>query len=296
MSAKYKLLILEGGGFFGLIDITFLTYLRDDYVVTDHIDSISGCSIGGIETCALMAGCTPKDIQQAFIDHGSDIFKRRSINPLDIPWYSDKGLTTAIKKFVGDKKVKDTRLAFPHTSMFVPALDMSENKLKVYDNVSGSDDERSLLDISLATSAACIYFPVRDYYGHAITDGGLREVAPVITHATGLKNKVGVEFADMDVLVICAGESIDRPKILYDDVKDWSVVDWMTKWIINDITASNRATSKFWGENMGFNSFQWFNPIKITGALDDVSQADYILTECEMYKEQFLDVWDKFMS
>lgn len=297
MSNKYKMLVLEGGGFFGLIDITFLKFLEDaGYSVCEQINSISGCSIGGIEACALMAGKKPSEIQKAFIDRGSDIFKRRNINPLSIPWYSDKGLKKAITDFVGDKTLGDTRTIYPEVSMFVPALNMTQNHMKVWDNIDKADKDRKLVDVALDTSAACIYFPVRNFNGDAMTDGGLREVAPVVTHATGVKNKLSIPFADMDVFVICAGTSIDKHVGGYDDVANWGVYDWMTKWIINDITQSNRATSKFWGENLGFNSFTWFNPINIVGSLDDVSQADYMLTECEMYKEMFLDQWDKFIN
>ena len=297
MSSKYKMLVLEGGGFFGLIDITFLKFLEDTGVdVCKQIDSISGCSIGGIEACALIAGKKPSEIQKEFINKGSDIFERRSVNPLNVPWYSDKGLKSAIEGLVGAVTLGETRAVYPHLSVFVPALNMTQNRMKVWDNIDSKDADRRLSDVALDTSAACIYFPVRDYNGDAMTDGGLREVAPVVTHATGVKSKLGIPFEDMDVFVICAGTSIDKNVGGYDEVSKWGVYDWMTKWIINDITQSNRATSKFWGEHLGFNSFTWFNPISIIGSLDDTSQADYMLTECAMYKEMFLREWEKFMS
>ena len=292
-----KLLVLEGGGYFGLIDITFLSYLGKDYDVCKHIDSISGCSIGGIETCALMAATTPYDIQEAFIRCGSKIFKRRNkFNPLSIPWYSDKGLREAVYEFTGELTIGDTKKIYPSTSMFVPALNMTKNRLKVYDNVDGKDDSYKLLDVSLDTSAACLYFPVRDSNGDAVTDGGLREVAPVVTHACGLKKHLGIPFKDMDVFVICAGNSIDKKVGGYKEVDRWNILDWAKNWIINDITASNENTSKFWGENLGFRSFEWFNPVRIKGSLDDTSKTEYLLEECEMYKGLFLDKWEKFMS
>ena len=297
MNKRYKLLVLEGGGYFGLIGITFLSYLGKDYDVCSKVDSISGCSIGGIETCALMAGNSAESIQKEFIENGSKIFERRNkLNILDIPWYSNEGLRKSIYDFVGDLTIGDTKEIYPNTSMFVPALNMTKNKLKVYDNLDGNDDDYKLLDVSLDTSAACIYFPIRNYNGDAMTDGGIREVAPVVTHATGLKKHLGINFMDMDVFVICAGNSVNRIVGRYDEVSDWGIIDWMTKWIINDITASNQNTSKFWGENLGFNSFEWFNPVRVTGSLDDTTQTDYLLEECNMYKELFLDKWEEFIN
>ena len=132
---RTKVLVLGGGGYFGLINTTFLTYLGDDYDVCLHIDSISGCSIGGIETCALMSGLSrPSDMQKAFIKHGKEIFTKRAPMgyPLNIPWYSDDGLKNVLKEVVSLKTIGDTRTEYPDTSMFVPTLNMTKNKLKVY--------------------------------------------------------------------------------------------------------------------------------------------------------------------
>ena len=293
---KVKLLVLEGGGYFGLIGTTFLSFLGKDYDICDHIDSISGCSIGGIQVCALMNGCSAHEIQQGFITKGKNIFKRRSSNILNIPWYSDEGLKNAIYDFVGDNTIGDTKKIYPNTSMFVLAMNMTQNKLKVYDNIDGKDDNYKLLDVSLDTSAAMIYFPIRNHDGDAYVDGGIREVCPVMTHAIGLKKKLGISFQDMDVFVICAGDSIAKRFGTYEQISKWNIIDWMTKFIINDITISNQNTSKFWGQNIGFNSFEWFNPVRVTGSLDDIRQTDYILEQCEMYKELFLDKWEKFIN
>jgi patatin-like phospholipase/acyl hydrolase len=58
--------------------------------------------------------------------------------------------------------------------MFVPATNMTKNSLKVFDNITGKDDEYKLLDVGLYTSAAEFYFPVLNDKGDAITDGGIR--------------------------------------------------------------------------------------------------------------------------
>lgn len=80
------------------------------------------------------------------------------------------------------------------------------------------------------------------------------------------------------------GNSINKSVGDYNTVNKWGAIDWLTKFIINDVTASNECTSKFWGENIGFHSFTWWNPIQIFGGMDDPNEAKYILSECEMYK------------
>ena len=292
-----KVLVLGGGGYFGLINTTFLSYL-DDPDLCSKLGSISGCSIGGIEACALMAGASAKEIQEAFIEHGPAIFKPMSkVNQLKIPWYSDEPLEETIKQVIGDQTIGDTKKRYPNTSLFVPTLNLSRGCMKVYDNVDGKDDNVPLLDVCLETSAACFYFPTRcNYSGDAIIDGGLREVVPVLTHTTGLKKHCGVRFEDMDVFVLGAGNDTARVYPMYMDVKDWGAMDWLMKFLLNDVTGSNESTSRFWGSQLGFHSFEWFNPVAIAGSMADVTQTKYILETCDMYRDLFMYKWEEFMT
>lgn len=299
---KYKVLINTGGGYFGLTIATFLNYLGKDYIIPKDVDCIAGTSIGGIITCALMAGCTNDKILEGFIKNGDKIFTRRWQNRLcilNIPFYDNKNLKNTIYEFVGDKTIKDTKDMFPNTSMFVPATNMTKNKLKVFDNVDGKDNKYSLLDVSLYTSAAEFYFPILNDNGDAMTDGGIRQCSPIVTTVVGVKNKLGIDFKDMDVFVFGVGQAIDTTQQgcgTYNDVKKWGVIDWITKFVVPDITNSNIYMSKFIGQNLGFNSFEFFNPIQIKGALDNVNIKEHILEQCEMYKELFLDKWTKFIE
>jgi len=60
-----------------------------------------------------------------------------------------------------------------------------------------------------------------------------------MTHAIGVKSKLGIDFKDMDVFVICAGNSINKSTGDYETINNWGAVDWLTKFIVGDITASN---------------------------------------------------------
>ena len=54
--------------------------------------------------------------------------------------------------------------------------------------------------------------------------------------------------------------------------------------------------SKFWGNNLGFHHFEIFNPVQISGNMDDVSNLEYMKTECEMYDKEFLKTWERFLN
>ena len=303
---KKKVVIFTGGGYFGVTIAAFLSYLPKDYQLAKHVDVLAGTSIGGIITCALMAGCTGEKILEGFVNEGKRIFTRRwqnKINPLSIPFYSNKALGEVVGNFVGNMTIGDATKKWEAEGykpfMFVPATNMTKNKLKVFDNADGSDFPYTLKDVSLYTSAAEFYFDVLEDKGDAITDGGIRECCPVVTTACGVNAKLGWDFKDLDVFVFGVGQSIDgidKGCGTYAEVKKWGALDWITKFVIPDVTNSNISMSQFWGEHMGFNSFRVFNPIYIRGGLDDTSTTDHILTECAMYKELFLRVWERFLK
>ena len=300
--SKHKVVIFTGGGYFGVTIAAFLSYLPETYLLPEHVDVLAGTSIGGIITCALMAGKTGKEILDGFLTHGSRIFTRRwqnKINPLSIPFYNNKVLKEVVEGFVEEKTIKDAKDEFPLCEMFVPATNMTRNKLKVFDSIDERDWSYKLSDVSMYTSAAEFYFPVLEDKGDAITDGGIRECSPIVTTACGIKDKLHWDFKDLDVFVFGVGhavDGIDKGCGTYEEVSRWGVLDWVTKFVIPDVTNSNISMSKFWGEHLGFNSFKFFNPIYIYGGMADTSVTDHILRECGMYKELFLQVWKEFLE
>ena len=297
--SKKKVLILAGGGLFGAIPVYFLSSLGKNYKFQKDIDTLAGTSIGGIESCCYAAGANPQEMLDAFMEGASKIFSKRwqaKINPLCTPTYDAVELAKFIKRFTEDKTIGDIKKIFPNLSFFVPCLNMTQNRIKVFDNVSGNDDECLLRDIALCTSAAPTYFPIINIKGDAITDGGVRENIPIVTTATGLKSKLGIKFEDMDVLVLCTGKQIDKACGPYHKVSKWNLIQWAMNFIVPDVTNSNESMSKFWGENLGFNSFEIFNPVQIKGDMDDVSNLSYMIGESKMYQGKFMETWERFLT
>lgn len=296
---KQKVLILAGGGLFGAIPVYFLSSLGKNYQFQKDIDTLAGTSIGGIESCCYAAGANPNELLEAFLQGASKIFSKKwqaKLNPLYTPTYDAIELSKFIKNFTDEKTIGDIKTLFPHLSFFVPCLNMTRNTIKVFDNVCGQDDDFLLKDIALCTSAAPTYFPVINFKCDAITDGGVRENIPIVTTATGLKSKLGIKFEDMDVFVLCTGKQIDKACGPYKKVSNWNLLDWALNFIVPDVTNSNESMSKFWGENLGFNSFEIFNPIQIKGAMDDVKNIPYIIEESKMYKGKFIEAWERFIT
>lgn len=295
---KHKVLCIAGGGIFGIIPAAFLSFLEKDFL--NNVDTLSGCSIGGILANLYASGANPQNVLNDFFSGGGDIFSKRlaaKLNPLACPTYSNEKLKEFIEKYTEDKKLCDVRKKFPNLNLIVPTLNITDNKYKVFDNIlKDEDDEVLLKDISLMTSAAPTYFPGINFKGKCIIDGGMIEVIPLLTTVTALKSKLGIEFSDMDILIVCTGTLIDKEPITYEDYENFNMLDVALKIVVPYVTLSNELATKFWGSQLGFNSFNLFNPIQIWGGMDSTENLNTILQDCEMYKTQFLRAWNKFLS
>ena len=297
--SKFKVFIIGGGGIFGTIPACFLSYLGDSYDLIGKVNSISGTSIGGILASGYISGSKPSEILEAFITNGPEIFSKslyNQVNPAAIPFYDNAPLSKFIYKFLGDKTIGDVSWKNTNCAYFVPCMNMTKNKIKVFDNIVGDDFSRTLHEVSMYTSAAIAYFPILEDNSDAITDAGILEVVPVITTVTGIKDKLGIDFKDMDVFVLCSGNAINKNFGDYKTASSWNILELAAKFIIPSLTNGNEIMSKFWGENMGFNSFVWYNPIQVYTDLDDASSIPYLLDECEMRREEFLDKWSDFVE
>lgn len=297
MKKKHKILCIAGGGIFGIIPAAFLSFL-DNFV--NEIDTLSGCSIGGILASLYAAGADQKDVLNGFTNGGSDIFSKRfaaKINPIASPTYSNENLKKFIRKYTGNKILKDVKNQYKNLNLIVPTLNLTDNQYKVFDNMCFSEDEDVRLDLlSLMTSAAPTYFDGIEYKGKCMVDGGIIEVIPLLTTVTAVKSKLGIDFCDMDVLIICTGTLIDKKPITYSEYKNYNKLDIGLKVIVPYVTLSNELATKFWANQLGFNSFNLFNPIQIWGEMDSTQNIETILQDCDMYKTNFLRTWQEFLS
>lgn len=297
---KKKVLIICGGGVFGVIPAYLLGQLPDKYQSLSGVDLISGCSIGGILAAAYAAGNSFKDVSQKFTQLADKCFTKRCIahiNPLACPTYRVDKLKEAIEEVISCfMPLKYTRCHNPDLDVVIPALNITENKYKVYDNISEQDSDELLVQIALETAAAPSYFEGIYNKGNCMIDGGLIEVAPLLTATTALKSKRGIPFKDMDILMIGVGTETDRNCLTFEKYNSLSLLGLATNVIVPYVTEANELATVFWGKNMGFNSFEYFNPCKIQGGLDDTSRIQESIKEAEKYKDIFTATYTKWLE
>ena len=294
---RKKVLIIVGGGIYGCVPAHFLAMLPEELRNLNKVDCLSGCSIGGILAAAYAAGHDFKFVDEFFQAHADDCFDRRFVarlNPLACPTYSADGLNDMLKQMLGKKTMKDTRDIYPQLDLFIPGLNLTDDKYKVFDNID--DLDAKLTTVASITSAAPSYYPGVQYQRKCYIDGGLIEVAPLLTATTALKGKRGVPFEDMDVLMLGTGRDVDDKPLSCKDYNDLGLLGLALKVVVPYATLSNELATVYWGKNMGFHSFEYFNPCTHNGQLDDTDQIPDMVKQCDKHKEEFLETYNNWLN
>lgn len=295
---RLKVLIICGGGVFGAIPAHLLGVLPSNKQTLAGVDVIAGCSVGGILAAAYAIGKPFYLIDEEFQDRAADCFKKRfnaRINPLACPTYRNDSIDAVLAEMIGEATIGDIGKFYPNLKFIVPALDLTEDKYIVFENISGKYDDLKLKDVAGYTSSAPSYYAGREYNGNCIIDGGLIEVAPLLTATTEIKHHFGVPFMQMDVLMLGTGRDIAEKPMTLKRYNDLSLLGIATDVLRPYATLGNEMATRYWGQNMGYGMFNYFNPCIIDGALDDVSLIPGLIKQTDKYKFDFARAWDEWL-
>lgn len=129
-----------------------------------------------------------------------------------------------------------------------------------------------------------------------LIDGGVIENIPCITTYTTLRSELGIEPENIDMFIIGTGNDQTINNTTVKDIEKWSYLDWLTKFLVPYVTCSNELTSVYWGAQMGFNSFCYYNPVKVKGAMDDPKIIPQLDKDTEEYMDDFRKEIDQFLN
>jgi uncharacterized protein len=209
----FKILSIDGGGIKGLYSSTILEHLESKFgPASDYFDMICGTSTGGLIALALGIKIPAIEISKIYSEKGELIFPKRSkIESIfrQTFWkgkYSDKPLQMVLQDVFKNAKVKDLR-----NLVCIPSYSVTDARPWIFKRDHGElyrDNETSLVDVALATSAAPTYFPLCEiarYDQKQFIDGGvwannptLVGVIEALTYFVGN----GRDFQSIDVLSI----------------------------------------------------------------------------------------------
>jgi len=245
---QLRVLSLDGGGVRGAYTATYLDRVAAGFAkrrgvgaldIGAAFDLIVGTSTGGIIACALAVGIPLAEIVALYKEHGPAIFPR----PLPSGYFSAVGDlhkrhealaagTESLRNALTDKlkaKTLGEIYAERGVALAIPAVELGQHRAWVFKtphlkDTNHRDDNYTLVDVCLATSAAPIYrslaavnHPDGGDGFNVFTDGGLWANNPVMV---GLVDALDLAEPEQEIQIFClgtcpmpAGEQIPRDAV-----------------------------------------------------------------------------------
>jgi len=239
----FRVLSINGGGMRGIYAASYLESLEHSFAsrrgeealdIGKAFDLIVGTSTGAIIGCGLAKGVRPTEIVKLYKDNGSKIFPQKLPSKFGFdfikqliarPGYLQQGeeaLRQALTKAFGNTTVKDIwdnrRIALAVTAVKMSNYGPCVFKTPHNSDTTGRDNECSLVDICLASSAAPLFRSLAaiDHKAHGannvFADGGLWANNPVIVAITeSLRMLQDQKRDDESVEIFCLG-SCGKPE------------------------------------------------------------------------------------
>ena len=299
MRRKLFVLAIEGGGIFCSIPAHLLGMLPTNEQNLEGVSVCCGTSGGGMLTCAYCTGKSFAEVDHAFQTRADECFTKRfaaKINPFAIPKYRTDTFDKVMDDMIGDVTAADVNSIYPGLKFIVPAIDVTNDILIPFHNITREHADVKLKDIAAYTSAAPSYFPARDYKGVAAVDAGLCDVAGVLTAVTTIKRLMRIPFCEMRCLLIGTGNDVDPNPLTLERYNSLSLLSLATDVLVPYLTMANRLSTKLFCQSLGFDYFEYFNPLQTDGELDCVKQIPSLVKAIEPYRDEFIEVWHTWLQ
>lgn len=221
MKKRFKILCIDGGGIKGLYSAQVLVELEKAHGIclSDYFDLICGTSTGGIIALGISAGIPMEKIVEFYQTHGRDIFhsawkKTGTFGSVILgirqaickSKYSQAPLRNALESVFETKTISESR-----NLLCIPAYNLTEGKPRIFKrdyDCFNKDNDKTYVDVALATSAAPTYFPIHNIKSTYYIDGGVYANNPVLVGLTEylLKWSKQEMFDGVDILSISSCE------------------------------------------------------------------------------------------
>lgn len=302
MRRLVHVLAIEGGGCAGELPARFLAQLpTNQQTLALGCDRlvITGCSVGAILAAAYASGRMFAEIEDCFQKRAKECFTKRweaKINPLACPIYRNDCIDKVMHDMIGDTTLGDVRHIFKNVDLIIGALDVTKDKPVIFTTLNHEYDNVRLVDIAGFSSCAPTYFDGREFNDSMLTDYGLIDVSAARTAVVTIKKELGVPFCNQKLLLLGAGDDFDPDVLTPKRFRSLGLIGILKHLLIPYMTRSNKIETRNNLESLGLRYFNYFNPVKTTKALDDVSQIPELAIEADKHKDEFLEAWNEWLK
>lgn len=259
---NYFLVAFAGGSIRGIFQMEIWDILTEKFPeLQKKVQLYAGTSVGGISGGSLAAGLDIQTIKSIFLDRVPVVLKQSFIRKLVGGWvmatYDVQKLIDELEKEYGNLKLRNLFTDFVCTTFILDnQVDGLKRrwKEKVYETLTGRDDEESLTRVVAMTAAAPGEFAtVADGIGSAGYDGGLFATHPILTgigQTQDKRNRGGVvPIGDVRGLLI--GTGINPGHFIKGTKHDYGKLQLVTKglipgFLIDGVTGSSIYLADKW--------------------------------------------------
>lgn len=234
--AAMRLLSIDGGGIRGIIPALVLCEVerRTGRRTHELFDMLAGTSTGGILACALTHPDDPLPAERLvdlYVDEGPRIFHRSLIKRLFSAGglvderYEDDGLLAALRRYLGDARLRDAR-----RPLLVTAYDIDGRFAFFFRSERARVDPEydfALVDVARATAAAPTYFEP-----YEVTDAAGARTYPLVDGGVYANNPGMCAYVDARAdagrvdLVASLGTGSHTRRYAYHEARWWGQLGW----------------------------------------------------------------------
>lgn len=297
---KCHILCLNGGGALAALEIHFLAMLDSSKQNLEGVDVLAGVSAGALLAAAMATGRSFGEIDTVFQKRAKECFTKRfaaKINPLACPTYRSDTMEKVLNEMIGANfTMRDVKKIYPRLNVILPSLNVSDDIYCPFHNFTHEYDNKKLVDLAMASSAAPTYFEGRDMDGRCYIDAGLIEVDPLLTATTMAKKYLGAPFLSQKVMMLGSGMDRDPSPMPPKKYNSLSLLSVATEILAEYATLSNKLFTKMCGNGLGLGYWNFWNPVEVEGKIDDTDQIPKLIELADQHRAEFLAAWDEWLS
>jgi hypothetical protein len=245
MNRPFKILCIDGGGIKGLFSAQVLAEFEEAFKTrtSEHFDLVCGTSTGGIIALGIAAGIPMSQIVDFYKNKGPKIFCQKykigafgeflyTLKQSVIKSkYSERHLRNALEDVFEDRKIGSSQ-----NYLCIPAYNITTSMPRIFKKDYkhlNQDDDKTFVEVALATAAAPTYFPVQEIDSVQYVDGGLFANNPIVVGMTEavfkgywIKPKSERKEGDFDGVEILSISSCEIPTGDVAKRKSRSFMNW----------------------------------------------------------------------
>lgn len=248
-----KILSIDGGGIRGIIPAILLAEIEKvtGKKICELFDFYAGTSTGGILTLLLNKpeSMSASDLISFYAgDDGKKIFKHNFLTPLNYifkgPKYNKKGIESVLTEKLQNYCLKDVI-----KPVLITSYETECRNATFFCNYDCRYQDLYLKDVARATSAAPTYFePLKILSKGTFVDGGVAANNPAMcayVEVLKLLAKEGIDSHSKKIIVISLGTGSATNSYDYNEMKNWTPIDWIKGPLISSFFDGNSNTVEY---------------------------------------------------